>query len=91
MKLSIWFNKLQIKFLMWRRGKGFTMPSPYPLEICMYNYCKSIINDKEYAKIEAYENKINSYIERFAKTSTKKDVAKYYIEALELVYGKEKF
>lgn len=90
MKLSMWFNKLQIKFLMWQKGEGFTMPSPYPQESCMYRYCKSILNDEEYTKIEAYENKIKNLIDKYPK-STKEDIAKNYIEALEWVYGKEKF
>ena len=90
MKLSIWFNKLQIKFLMWKKGEGFTMPSPYPQESCMYRYCKSILNGEEYTKIEAYENKIKNLIDKYPK-STKEGLAKSYSEALELVYGKEKF
>ena len=90
MKLSMWFNKLQIKFLMWQKGEGFTMPSPYPQESCMYRYCKSILNNEEYTKIEAYENKIKNLIDKYPK-STKEDIAKNYIEALEWVYGKEKF
>ena len=90
MKLSMWFDKLCIKFLMWRKGEGFRMPSPYPIESCMYRYCKSILSGEEYTKIEAYENKIKGLIEKRPK-ATREDIAKGYIEALEMVYGKEMF
>lgn len=83
------FDKLHIKFLNWMNGDGFKMPKVDPKEHCMYNYCKSIMNG-ETNTIQAYEDEINKLIKKHPK-ATRNDVAEMYIEALEWVYGKEKF
>lgn len=83
------FDKLHIKFLNWMNGDGFKMPKADPKEHCMYNYCKSIMNG-ETNTIQAYEDEINKLIKKHPK-ATRNDVAEMYIEALEWVYGKEKF
>ena len=87
--LGLLVDKLHIRFLQLMNGKGFTMPDPDPKSYCMYNYCKSIING-ETNTIQAYEDEINKLIKKHPK-ATRNDVAEMYIEALEWVYGKEKF
>ena len=87
--LSLLFDKLHIRFLQLMNGKGFTMPDPSPSCLCMYKYCKSIMNG-ETNIIQAYEDDINRIIKKHPK-ATRNDVAEMYIEALEWVYGKEKF
>ena len=87
--LSLLFDKLHIRFLRLINGKGFTMPDPLPKSYSMYHYCKSILNG-ETSTIQAYEDEINRWIKKYPK-ATRKDVAKIYIEALEWIYGKEKF
>lgn len=92
MKFSIttWFKKTYVKFLNWRAGNGFTVPEPEPFQRYMYKYCQQIVNDEEFDKIQCYEDEIANLIEMFPK-ATREIAAKEYIEALEWVFGKERF
>ena len=86
--IIMWFNKLKIKFFNWIRGGGFKIPKANPTLHCMYNYCKSIVNEEVIYQIQAYEDKITEIKEKYPK-ATRKEIAKTYIEALEWIYGKE--
>lgn len=90
-RLEMWFDKLRIKFLCWRAGEGFKMPKAKPKEHCLYNYCKSIVNDEVMHKINFYEDELQELIDRCECEATRKDVAKIYMEALEWVYGKGEY
>lgn len=85
--LSLFFNKLYIRFLQLMNGEGFTIPKPDPKSYCIYNYCKSILNG-ETDIIQAYEDEINRLIKEYPK-ATREDIAKTYIIALEWMYGEE--
>ena len=87
-QIEIWFRKLQIKTIRFINGDGFTMPEIDPKERCMYNYCKSIINNEEIDKIQSYENELKEVMAKYPKV-TRRDVANVYVESLEWVYGKE--
>ena len=88
--IEIWLRKLQIKTIRLINGDGFTMPEIDPKERYMYNYCKSILNNENIDKIQAYENELKELMEKYPKT-TREDVAAVYIEALDWVYGKDSF
>ena len=92
MRFSIipWLKKLHIKFLNWRAGNDFTIPGPEPFELCMYKYCQQIVNNENFDKIQCYEDEITKLIEKFPR-ATREIVAMEYIEALEWVFGKERF
>ncbi len=88
-RLEIWFDKLKIKFLCWMNGEGFKMPKANAKDHCMYNYCRAIVNDRVIHKIDIYEKELQRLIDRCTYEITRKDVAKVYMEALEMVYGKD--
>ena len=88
--ITTWLKKLHIKFLNWRAGNGFTVPDPEPFQRLMYKYCHLIVNDEEFDKIQCYEDEITKLIEKFPE-ATREIAAKEYIEALEWVFGKERF
>lgn len=88
--MGIYLNKLYIKFLSWIKGNGFNMPKPNLKTKYMYDYCKAIVNNKLVNNIQSYENEIIRLEKKYPK-ATRNDIAKIYIEAIEWVYGKEKF
>ena len=88
----IFFDKLKIKCMRWIDGKGFTMPEPNPRTVCMYNYCKEIVNKTLDAPIWAYEDEIQGLMKKFPNIKREReDIAKIYMEALEGLYGKKQF
>lgn len=75
------------RYVNWRNGLGFTLPKPTPRQVCMYNYCKKILEDNEETRIDAYEQEIEALKAQLPKM-TRKIYAKTYIESIEFVYGK---
>lgn len=82
--MNIFFNKLY----NWFHGLGFQIPEPNPKIICQYNYYKSILNNSKTNRIQAYEDEINKFKEKYPK-ATKELILKTYIETLEKIYRKE--
>lgn len=88
MRFVVWLKKLELKFLRFLNGDGFTMPKPDPKTECMYNYCKAIANDSLVVEIDSYEKELKKWMDKHPGVE-RKECAEIYMEAIKIAFGKE--
>lgn len=83
--LKLKLKKINIKFLNWMAGDGFSMPEMDLKTQCVYNYCKSILKGENIPAVQAYEKILEELIKKYPSNS-REDAAKSYVTAMEWVH-----
>lgn len=84
--LKLKLKKINIKFLNWMAGDGFSMPEMDLKSQCVYNYCKSILKEENVPVIQAYEKILEELIKEYPSSCSRKDAAECYVTAMEWVH-----